>query len=254
MDGGHDPQWNTLSTIMDSMDLSNRSGYIKDWTQTIGATESVLAVAVTNGMSRVSNTRYQAEKQSWEWLRDDGNAEAEYSWDTLFKDNGYAFGVDSQLASSPENSEGNLTRLHWSVTVAGYCYTVNSPSSALALALLFFYLVVASAHTVYLAWTARIFDAWDSIEELIVLSHKSPRPAPETLTNTSAGILRGATLGVKARVRAASGQHAEPLEEELHLTLGGGTDGSDDHYSTVQENKIYGAALLRRSHALPKAV
>ena len=76
---------------------------------------------------------------------------------------------------------------------------------------------------------ARIFDAWDSVGEPILLSHKSARPAPEVLANTSAGDASGVTLDTKARVRAVSGRDAEPGEEELHLMPGEGHYGTGGH-------------------------
>lgn len=67
--------------------------------------------------------------------------------------------------------------LSWSITITGYAYSANSIPYHLALAVIVYYLILATAHCIYKLFKKKILLAWKTVPEVIVWGLKSPPPS-----------------------------------------------------------------------------
>ncbi|RSL81052.1 hypothetical protein CEP51_006125, partial [Fusarium floridanum] len=77
--------------------------------------------------------------------------------------------------------------LFTSISINGIAYKANSVTDYLAITVLLAHMVLVLGHSVYLVYTRRSSDAWDSVMEILILAHNS-QPTSHALRNTSAGI------------------------------------------------------------------
>jgi hypothetical protein len=92
-------------------------------------------------------------------------------------------------------------------------------------------------HIIYLL-SRLSFDAWETLEELLVLSHSS-QPDPEALKNTFGGILSKSTFQRRVRVRIAKKDKRAAGGEELKLLF---DSVPEEGYEKVKMGRAYGAA------------
>ncbi|RSM15464.1 hypothetical protein CDV31_004900 [Fusarium ambrosium] len=80
-----------------------------------------------------------------------------------------------------------FTSFFTSISINGIAYKANSVTDYLAITVLLAHMVLVLGHSVYLVYTRRSSDAWDSVMEMLILAHNS-QPTSHALWNTSAGI------------------------------------------------------------------
>ncbi|KAF2737661.1 hypothetical protein EJ04DRAFT_510101 [Polyplosphaeria fusca] len=81
----------------------------------------------------------------------------------------------------------NLTKLHWEMRIAGYAYGARSVPYYLALAVLFTHALVAFIYVANQLCTRRSSGAWETLEELLLLSYNSQPDESRPFRNTCAG-------------------------------------------------------------------
>jgi hypothetical protein len=129
----------------------------------------------------------------------------------------------------------NSTTLRWSVSVAGYAYEADDSIYYLALLVLFSHTLIALCHMAWTFWTGSSSDAWDTFEELMVLSHGS-KPS-EVLKNTCTGIRSHTTLKRRVRIRVTESEKRQVGSEEVQLLFDG---GDEQGYRKVVSGEDYG--------------
>ncbi|RMJ19459.1 hypothetical protein CDV36_000883 [Fusarium kuroshium] len=80
-----------------------------------------------------------------------------------------------------------FTSFFTSISINGIAYKANSATDHLAIAVLLAHIALVLGYSVYLVYTRRSSDAWDSVMEMLILAYNS-QPTSHALRNTSAGI------------------------------------------------------------------
>ncbi|RSL99597.1 hypothetical protein CEP52_009633 [Fusarium oligoseptatum] len=80
-----------------------------------------------------------------------------------------------------------FTSFFTSISINGLAYKANSITDYLAITVLLAHIVLVLGHSVYVVYTRRSSDAWDSVMEMLILAHNS-QPTSYALRNTSAGL------------------------------------------------------------------
>lgn len=180
--------WTTLAKSFTDAGFDNATGLVSagSWSSLGSTIETTIATTVVDGMSRIGlsanggNMRQAFDR--YHWLRFMKDKTGHRDFDRL---------LDGRGSVLPPVNVANtsLTELRWSVTVAGLAYKTNGIAYYLALAVLFLHSLLALGHVIYMLVTCRSSDAWDHLEDLIVLSHLSrpPRHRDGKLKNTCGG-------------------------------------------------------------------
>jgi hypothetical protein len=177
-------KWTTLAQAFTVAGFDNSTGIVSgNWT-TLGSTiETTIATVVVDGMSRVGlstnggNMHDVMNRYDWiHWIND--TAIQGTGGDNL---NRLLRNQDVILPPTGVEVTTNTTKLHWSVTIAGLAYGANSLPYYLALSVLLLHTFIASLQMIHMLGTRRSSDAWQSFEEMLVLSQNSrpPRGVPE---------------------------------------------------------------------------
>ena len=180
--------WTTLAKSFTDAGFDNATGLVaaNTWPSLGSTIETTIATTVVDGMSRIGlsanggNMRHASDRYNWMRFMKDKSGHRDF--------NRLLDGRGSVLP--PMNvAKANLTELRWSVTVAGLAYKTDGIVYYLALAVLFLHTVLAFGHIIYMLVTCKSSDAWDHLEDLIVLSYHSraPRLRNGKLRNTCVG-------------------------------------------------------------------
>lgn len=229
--------WTTAASMFAYAGLDNSTGLVTgSWASISHTLESTIGTLVVDGMSRTGlsnnggNMHQVMERYGWmRWLPSRLSEPGSY-FDRILD--------GKTVVMEPNNTIGApLTRMRWDVTVSGLAYKADTTAVYLAIAVMFCCTVIGAFHAAYILITRRSSEAWDSIEEMIVLSQLSRPSLSPDMANTSAGIHASAALKTRAqilhRIRSASGAD----EEDIQLLLGH-TQGPD--YKLIQEGQSYG--------------
>lgn len=156
---------------------------------TLGSTiETSIATAMVDGMSRIGlsanggNTNQVQDRYHQLSFQIDPNGETkERSWKKLLQGGG-----DIVLPPAGVDSS-NMTKMNWDMAISGYAYKADSVPYYFALSVLFLYSLIAGIQALYMLFTRRSSDSWDSVEEMIVLWQNSRPAGGNELTNTCGG-------------------------------------------------------------------
>jgi hypothetical protein len=186
--------WTTLAQAFTVAGFDNSTGIVSsNWT-TLGSTiETTIATVLVDGMSRIGlsanggNMYDVMDRYNWiHWIND--TAIQGTKGDNL---NRLLRNQDVILPPTGVDVATNITKLEWSVTIAGLAYEANSLPYYLALSVLLLHTSIASLHMIYMLWTRRSSDSWQSLEEMLALSQNSRPPRGVTeWKNTSGGKLQ----------------------------------------------------------------
>jgi hypothetical protein len=178
--------WTSLAHSFTNAGLDNSTGLVMNNYATVGSTvESELASAVVDGMSRIgleqNGGNMQHVSDRYKWL--------DLPWDATEKEGLLLDILCGRAALNLPKGEtaDSATKLRWSVTISGYAYRANGVPYYLALAVLFSHSLIAFLHVCTLIYTRRSSGAWETLEEILVLCHRSKPNLNEKLRNTCAG-------------------------------------------------------------------
>lgn len=229
--------WTTAAYMFSYAGLDNSTGLVHgDWGSVLHTLESTIAMLIVDGMSRTGladnggNVNQVAEYKKWmRWLPSRVTEPGSY-FDRILD--------GKTVVVEPNNTDGTpLTRMHWDVTVSGLAYKADSTAIYLAIAVMFCCTIIGVCHAAYMLMTRRSSEAWDSIEEMIVLSQLSRPSVSPDLANTSGGIQASAALKTKAQILHRTRNALNKTEEEIQLFLGH-TEGPA--CKLIQEGESYG--------------
>ncbi|KAK8086739.1 hypothetical protein PG994_001713 [Apiospora phragmitis] len=187
--------------------FDNSTGIIEDGFTSLKHTiESTLALIMVDDMSRIglganNGNLYHVFPDHYQFLRTmpQRNTDPEPYFDRIL--NGQT------IVLPPLGVEADkLMPMHWDVHISGLAYNAKSTTTYLALTVLFTCSAIAVCHTIFVLATQKSSEAWDCIEELVVLCQLS-RPSPSALVNTSSGIHRRAAYRVGAHIVAQKPSH-----------------------------------------------
>ncbi|RSL60981.1 hypothetical protein CEP54_006452 [Fusarium duplospermum] len=114
-----------------------------------------------------------------------------------------------------------FTSFFTSISINGIAYKANSATDNLAIAVLLAHMVMVLDDSVYLVYTRRSSDAWDSVMEMLILAHNS-QPTSHALRNTSAGIRSLQRFKKLAVVRVTRPEDADaeaPIQSDGRVEL-----------------------------------
>ncbi|KAF5021212.1 hypothetical protein F66182_6751 [Fusarium sp. NRRL 66182] len=109
---------------------------------------------------------------------------------------------------------GNMTRFEMKAVFEGYVMTIQGWFDWLSVIGLLIHAAIAIAHTFLVVFRRRTGGAWDSILELLALSHRSTPPPESLLANTSAGVRSFKTVSLVAWVEAPEAGSTTALEDK----------------------------------------
>ncbi|MCJ1416346.1 hypothetical protein MMC32_002681 [Xylographa parallela] len=222
------PGWTTLSAIFQQAGYDNSTGDVDDWYQLGQFTEMIIALLVSDGMSRTGLTQNSGTENKFGYFGD-----SNFAWlpdaDSLVS----ALLSGGSAISPPNPNDGPTTSLQWTVFIEGYSYAADSTAYYLALTVVFIYMAVALTHTGYTMGKRWFSDCWNEIPEMLALSHNSA-PSP-LLENTSAGIGGHATNRLSLKLRVPEPKPGE--QERVCLVVG--LDAEEVGYRRVEMGKKY---------------
>lgn len=239
--------WTTLAAAFTDASFDNSTSAVSGgWASLGGTIESTIATTVVDGMSRVGLAAnggahmHHVMPDRYQWLRFLPEkyvpSKAPAFFDRILK--------GRTVVLPPEGAESeNLTRLTWRVTVAGLAFKADEVVYYLALAVLFTHTLIASVQTGWTLTTRRSSDAWDGVEQLVVLGCQSKPTRNEGLKNTCSGIRYGRTFQHSARISIRSGTDVLGEEEAVQLLLGDSVSEDEGELDQVQENVSYGSSV-----------
>jgi len=206
---------------------------IDSYSDITSSVETTLSALVAEGLARIGFTENGGSGNQW------GDAASLLNYpsdtpqvhDSILSDDGKA------VLPPPGIDVGNLTKLHWSITISGYAYKADSTAYYLSFTALSLYVILALGHLAYSLYTSESSDAWHSFEDLLVLSHSS-RPDYRALSNASAGIRCNSTLKKKVRIRVVESDGFSGPGEELQLLF---ETAGEEGFRKVVVGDEYGA-------------
>ncbi|KAI9864753.1 MAG: hypothetical protein M1824_004660 [Vezdaea acicularis] len=182
--------------------------------------ESLLALMITNGLSRVG---YNSTIQ--------GDLKPELVWEEQFLPaSGKVFGYGQHAYEiDPELRKGYMP-LQLTVTVRGYAYGTNGAAIITSLVVLLTYSALAIAHSIWIICFSRMSsNSWETISEVTALAMNSPPTS--ALRNTCAGISTIQTFSQRVRILAVSDHLEMAFVDHDDSEIGG---------TAVEPNRYYG--------------
>ena len=184
--------------------------------------EHLLASIFANGLSRYGS-RYAFELSTilqspknpfrWQWMTP---PKASNYFASLLSNNRH------RNAVLPPPPESHYVGLRMRVVVVGYAWYASGFSDYLATAVVITYMLVATAHTVWVLTKGITSSSWDTVTELLALALRSP--VPDKLRGSGAGIERLGTYRLVTRLRALR-EEEEAGEVRLVLLVDGVEEG-----------------------------
>ncbi|KAK8135957.1 hypothetical protein PG984_003897 [Apiospora sp. TS-2023a] len=242
--------WTTAAAMFAYAGLDNSTGGIDGGFASLYHTiESTVATVMVDGLSRVGlganhgNMRHVMPDR-YQWLR---TLPLRQTDPGAFYDR---FLRGKQTIALPplvggwgsaEVDASALTRLRWDVQVSGLAYSANSTAAYLALLVLLACSAVAICQSAYVLVTRRSSEAWDCIEELVLLGQLSRPSSSKQLFHTSGGIHRRAAYRVGAHIMAREAEkgYADCGEEEVQLLL---EPAHHEQLRPIRDGHAYGRA------------
>jgi hypothetical protein len=188
IDPNLDAGWTTLAKTFTAAGFDNSTGMVSNSWSSLGSTiETTIATVIVDGMSRIGlsnnggNIYHVMDRYNWVQYMKDKNGQRYENWNRFLRGQDvvlYPIGV------SPED----LTKLNWSVTVSGLAYQADSLPYYLALGVLLLHALLAVGHTVYMLYTRRSSDTWQTFEEMLILGQNSRPGFGGKLKNTCGGM------------------------------------------------------------------
>ncbi|POS69604.1 hypothetical protein DHEL01_v212002 [Diaporthe helianthi] len=229
--------WTTAASMFAYAGLENSTGLVTgSWASISHTLETTIGTLVVDGMSRSGladnggNIHQVLERYGWMRYLPSRLSEPGSYFDRLLD--------GKTVVLEPNNTAGApLTRMRWDVTVSGLAYKADTTAVYLAIAVIFCCTMIGMCHAAYMLITRRSSEAWDSIEEMIVLSQLSRPSLSPDLANTSGGIHASVALKTKAQILHRTRNASENNEEEVQLFLGH-TQGPA--CKLIQDGKSYG--------------
>ena len=237
--GNRSSGWTTAAAMLAYAGFDNSTGIITGWPTPQHTLETTIASIIVDGMSRIGlsdngGNMHHVMPDRYEWMR--FSPEKDTNGDSYFDKMLW----NETIVLPPKGfDENELTKLHWSATVSGLAYKANSVSTYLALAVLFAHAAIALCHILYMLITRRSSEAWDCIEELLVLAQLSRPSKSDRLQQTSGGIYRGQTFRTKTRIISMSAEGIAADEESVQLVFDP-TSAQEASAQSIQDNKAYG--------------
>lgn len=234
--GTRDMGWTTAASMFTSAGFDNSTGLITEWATLCHTLESTIAMLIVDGMSRIGlnnnggNMYHVTDRLEWmNWLPSRVSDPGSY-FDLLLDGK-------NVVAALNTTDDVALTRLHWDVTVSGLAYKANSTAAYLAIAVMLACTTIGACNSAHMLISRRSSEAWDSIEEMIVLSQLSRPSASARLANTSGGIRASAAYKSKVQILERTGNALGSHEEAVQLFL---DPAKDPALKLIQANQAYG--------------
>lgn len=236
--------WTTAASMFTSAGFDNSTGLVISWFSLCHTLESTIGMLIVDGMSRVGladnggNIHHVTDRGDWmDWLPSRASDPGSY-FDLL---------LDGKNVVAPPNktNAATLTRMHWDVTVSGLAYKANSTAVYLAIAVMLACTTIGACNSAYILISRRSSEAWDSIEEIIVLSQLSRPSGSARLANTSGGIHASAAYKSKVQILERTGNALGNNEETVQLFL---DPAQDPALKLIQANHAYGRGPSRNKH------
>lgn len=228
--------WTTAASMFTYAGFDNSTGLVVEWATLCHTLESTIATLIVDGMSRIGladnggNLGHVMDRYEWmDWLPSKISDPGSY-FDRL---------LDGKTVVLPPNTTtgAKLMRMHWDVTVSGLAYRASSTAVYLAIAVMFACSTIGACHSAHMLISRRSSEAWDSIEEIIVLSQLSRPSASARLANTSGGIHASAAYKSKVQILEQTGNTLGNNEEAVQLFL---DPAPDPALKLIQANQAYG--------------
>ena len=209
-----------------------------DLSNTLPITESLLTLAVINGLARRDFGvgflgTLLGDVDGLDLVSDHNASDMEPGslvcgeWCTRLLpsvSNGMGFGGNAFNISNSDKAIG--TKLTVQVHAQGWAYSASGSAAKFAIIALLLYTVIAASHWIYSIRDRKTSSSWDSIAELVALAMRS-NPS-ETFVNTGAGIHSAEVFKKSTQVIDKDGR--------LQLAVG----GAERPYDMVDSNKLYG--------------
>lgn len=239
--------WTTAAAMFAYAGLDNSTGGIDGSFASLYHTlESTVATVMVDGLSRVGlaanhgNMHHVIPERYWLRTLPLRQTDPGAFYDRFLRGETVVVPPLVGGGAAEGNASTLLTRLRWDVQVAGLAYSANSPAAALALLVLLACSALAAGQSAYVLATRRSSEAWDCVEELVLLGQLSRPSAARPLRHSSGGIHGHAAYRVDAHITtrgAANGNKGE--EEEVQLLLG---PAYHEKLRPIRDGRAYGRA------------
>lgn len=236
--------WTTAASMFTYAGFDNSTGLVTEWATLCHTLESTIATLIVDGMSRIGladnggNLGHVMDRYEWlDWLPSKSSDPGSY-FDRLLD--------GKTIVLPPKTKNGaTLTCMHWDVAVSGLAYRASSTAIYLAIAVMLACTAIGACHSAHMLISRRSSEAWDSIEEIIVLSQLSRPSGSVRLANTSGGIHASAAYKSKVQILERSGNALGNNEEAVQLFL---DPAQDPALKLIQANHAYGRGPSRKKH------
>lgn len=216
--------------------FDNSTGLITEWATLCYTLESTIAMLIVDGMFCIGlannggNMNHVTDRCEW------------MNWLSLrVSDLGSYFNLllDGKNVIAPPNTTNGttLTHMHWDVIVSGLVYRASTTVSYLAIAVMLAYTTIGACYFAYMLISWWSSDAWDLMEEIIVLSQLSWPSASASLANTSGGVYVSAAYKLKLQILKRTGAALGNNEEAVQLFV---DPVQDPALKLIQANQAYG--------------
>lgn len=228
--------WTLAASMFTFAGFDNSTGLITEWATLCHTLESTIAMLIVDGMSRIGladnggNMNHVTDRREWmNWLSLRVSDPGSY-FDLLLD--------GKNVVAPPNTTDGTtLTHMHWDVTVSGLAYRASTTVSYLAIAVMLACTTIGACHSAHMLISRRSSDAWDSMEEIIVLSQLSRPSASASLANTSGGVHASAAYKSKLQILERTGAALGNNEEAVQLFV---DPVQDPALKLIQANQAYG--------------
>ncbi|KAL9109263.1 MAG: hypothetical protein Q9227_006018 [Pyrenula ochraceoflavens] len=239
-----DPAWqaSTIESVLDNVGLadttrsSNETTLTDDWTDADSSTqggrirvlETIICSFLADGLSRAGSYRVfntTGLLSNWSLAMYDPLPDFH---NKILK--------GRPALRKPDLPSEDFVTLHTRMMITGLAFRATL-AGYLATVVLLMHAVLAIGFSCWITFHKRISHSWDSISELIALSHNS-QPTVGCLKNTGAGIECGKTFARVARIRVV---HSPSVERD-----------SDEHVELVFEDFADGQVEPRIQAVIPR--
>lgn len=143
---------------------------------------------------------------------------------------------------------GNSTRFEMEAFYTGYIMETTSWFDYISILALLVHAFIALVHTILVLWRGKTSGTWDTILEMLALSHMSPPPSrPGILACASAGIRSFKTVRLVASVEVARDTSDSGPGQELQLKVQEGYRRRDPELELVV-GQVYGSAPKEQAY------
>lgn len=236
--------WTTAASMYTSAGFDNSTGLVIEWDTLCHTLESTIGMLIVDGMSRSGladnggNMYRVTDRREWmNWLPSRVSDPGSY-FDLLLHGK-------NVVAPPSTTNVSTLTRMHWDVTVSGLAYKANSTAAYLAIAVMLACTTIGACNSAHMLISRRSSEAWDSIEEIIVLSQLSRPSASTRLANTSGGIRASAAYKSKVQILERTGNALGTDEEAVQIFF---DPPQDPALKLIQANRAYGRGPSGRKY------